>query len=102
MNQHKSCLRCSLPLGQIGHVSRDIVTILIGGDEAGAEHIGKGLLLLRRHLLLGLGVLELLLEAVNRLELFLEGLRFGMRCHLRVQDLLSRFSPNRSLFHPKV
>ena len=76
--------------------------MLIGGDEARAEHVGEGLLLLGRHLLLGLGVRELLLEAVDRRELVLEGLRFGMRRHLRVQNLLSRFSPNRSLFHPKV
>ena len=56
----------SLPLRKIGHLPRDIVAVLIGGDEAGAEHVGEGLLLLGRHLLLGLGSLEILLEAVDR------------------------------------
>ena len=90
----------SLPLRQIGHLSWDIVPVLILGDEARAQHIGESLLLFGRHLRLGLGVSELLLEAVDRREFVLEGLRLGLRRHLRVEDLLAPSASRRGSFHP--
>ena len=67
--------------------------MLIGGDEARAGHVGEGLLLLGRHLLLGLGVCELLLEAVDRRELVLEGLLLCVCRNLSVDNLLLSSSP---------
>ena len=73
--------------------------MLIGGDEARAKHIGKGLLLLGGHLLLGLGSLELVLETVDRRELVLDGLLLCERRHLGVEDLLPPSAARGGSFH---
>ena len=81
-------LNGSLPLRQAGPLPRDIVAVLILGDESRAEHVGEGLLLFGRHLRLRLGIGELLLEAVDCRKLVLEGLFLCVRRHFRVDDLL--------------
>ena len=81
--------------------SRHVATVPIRRDEASLEHRLDGLLVLRVGLLSSLDLLELDMEAVDGLELVLDGILLGERGGLLVQDLLLRPSPLARDLHPR-
>ena len=82
--------------------ARHVATVPVRRDEASLEHRLDGLLVLLVGLLSSLDLLELDVEAVDGLELVLDGLLLGERGGLLVLDLLLRPSPLARDLHPKV
>ena len=82
--------------------ARHVATVAVRRDEASLEHRLDGLLVLLVGLLSSLDLLELDVEAVDGLELVLDGLLLGERGGLLVLDLLLRPSPLARDLHPRV
>ena len=88
-------------LGTLSFGSRSVVTILINHEEASVEHLGDGVLSLDSLSLLGCEQSHLFLEAVDGLELVLDGLLLGKGGSLSIDDLLLGPSSGGGCFHPK-
>ena len=82
--------------------ARHVATVPIRRDKASLKHRLDGLFVLLVGLLGGGDLLELDVEAVDGLELVLDGLLLGERGGLLVQDLLLRPSPLARDLHPIV
>ena len=79
----------------------EVLTVLILNKESSFKHLSKNLLGVLIGLLLGLDVVELLLESVNEPELLLEGLCLGLGGGLVILDLLLGPSPLAGHLHTK-
>ena len=88
-------------LGTLSFGSRSVVTVLINHDEPSVEHRGNGVLSLDSLSLLGCEQSHLFLEAVDGLELVLDGLLLGKGSSLSIDDLLLGPSSGGGCFHPK-
>ena len=75
-------------LGPLSIGSRGVVAVLINHEEPSLEHLVDGVLGLDSLSLLGREQLHLLLEAVDGLELVLDGLLLGKGGSLGLEDLL--------------
>ena len=81
--------------------ARHEATVAVRGDEASLKHRLDGFLVLLVGLLSSLDLLEFEMEAIDGLELVLDGLLLGERGGLLVQDLLLRPSPLARDLHPR-
>ena len=87
-------------LGPLSFGSRGVVAVLINHEEPSLKHLVDGVLGLDSLSLLGREQLHLLLEAVDGLELVLDGLLLGKGSSLRLDDLLLGPSSGGGGFHP--
>ena len=87
-------------LGPLSIGSRGVVAVLINHEEPSLEHLVDGVLGLDSLSLLGREQLHLLLEAVDGLELVLDGLLLGKGGSLGLEDLLLGASSGRGGLHP--
>ena len=82
--------------------SRHVATVPIRRDESSLKHRLDGLLVLLVGLLSSLDLLELDVEAVDGLQLVLDGLLLGEGSGLLVLDFLLSTSPLARDLHPRV
>ena len=82
--------------------ARHVATVPIRRDEASLKHRLDGLLVLLVGLLSSLDLLELDVEAVDGLQLVLDGLLLGEGSGLLVLDFLFSTSPLARDLHPRV
>ena len=87
-------------LGSLSFGSWSVIAVLVHLEEPSLEHLVDGVLGLDGLSLLGREQLHLLLEAVDGLELVLDGLLLGKSSSLGLEDLLLGPSPGRGGFHP--
>ena len=80
--------------------TRNVATVTVRGDEASLKHGLDGLLVLLVGLLSSLDLLKLNMEAIDGLELVLDGLLLGERCGLLVLNFLLGTSSNTCGLHP--
>ena len=88
-------------LRTLGSGSGNVATVLTDHEEASAEHLVDGVLSLDGLSLLGREQLHLLLEAVDGLELVLDGLLLGKGGSLGLEDLLLGPSSGGGGLYPK-